>query len=550
MTDKTNSNEDLETRILTHKEPSRYDGWASWYTHKEIRQFIHKKITRERANAIHKRPYSRPKYDRNEGINDCVTVLKSDIPSEQINQYNPTFSWDDIRKLCLGQEKDPRLPFRTNHPITYNAVPPDIANTYDRGAFDTDDMLQFYALGCLPDTANEYIHRPQRYAFSQPEFNVEEPERVKEYNSCFDLWDILFLMYAGISAYSAEQYLESLIGISFDMNDEVQYNFVSGRRIAAYSILGLSSEKMTSLRADMSVLFPSLLRSIIFLIGEELNSDVFFDESGQKKSAIEYLYSRIEEQNQLIWTGKTSIVYRQRDVVLKFSPHYKEEIELLKKTRNAAHIMHLAWNHEYHVTAEDDEDEKEILVDPPYFAIEYIEGDSLQTILSKQTRLPIKKVIQYGNDLMSGLIELRRAGIFYHRDLRPANIMIDETQDRAVIIDLGNATTDRHAPPKDNRRYGGPNDLVSLGQIMYKMATGEHLFASDPSMERTTFADGLKHERDLAYEDTNGTTLQSYLAKVDINVHDERIRELIKECLTAKNHHYGKMRRMFEAISP
>ncbi len=79
--------------------------------------------------------------------------------------------------------------------------------------------------------------------------------------------------------------------------------------------------------------------------------------------------------------------------------------------------------------------------------------------------------------------------------------MVDETKDRAVIIDLGIATTDPLAPPKNNRRYGGPNDLVSLGQIMYKMATGKHLFAKSKSMEKTVYAEQLKDHRDWVYEE-------------------------------------------------
>ncbi|MFH1916237.1 MAG: hypothetical protein ABIJ21_03155 [Nanoarchaeota archaeon] len=48
---------------------------------------------------------------------------------------------------------------------------------------------------------------------------------------------------------------------------------------------------------------------------------------------------------------------------------------------------------------------------------------------------------------------------------------------------------------------------------------------------------------DLAYETPGG--LDPYLAKVDGNV-GNKLGELIKACLTAKNFHYKKMFKMFE----
>ena len=77
--------------------------------------------------------------------------------------------------------------------------------------------------------------------------------------------------------------------------------------------------------------------------------------------------------------------------------------------------------------------------------------------------------------------------------------MIDYENDKAVIIDLGIATTKKGAQPLDNRRYGGVNDLVSLGQIIYKMYTGEHLFAESESMETTIYAQELNDHRDWIY---------------------------------------------------
>src|SRR3989338_11183576 len=65
--------------------------------------------------------------------------------------------------------------------------------------------------------------------------------------------------------------------------------------------------------------------------------------------------------------------------------------------------------------------------------IEYIQGRSLQQIIREAGCLPAEQSFHYAKGIFNGLIELREAGILHHRDIRPANIMIDEERDRAVI---------------------------------------------------------------------------------------------------------------------
>jgi serine/threonine protein kinase len=183
------------------------------------------------------------------------------------------------------------------------------------------------------------------------------------------------------------------------------------------------------------------------------------------------------------------------------------------------------------------------------FEIEFISGDSLENILKEKEKLSMEKVFKYSFGIMNGLVEMREAGIWYHRDIRPANVMIDDVGDRAVIIDFGLATEDRFAFSLNNRRYGSSsdklaNDLVSLGQVMYKMVTGNHLFADSKSMELSVYADDLRDSRDEIYADPD--KLRFYLDKVDDDIEDEKIRILIKECLTSKNYDYKKIYRKFK----
>jgi len=131
---------------------------------------------------------------------------------------------------------------------------------------------------------------------------------------------------------------------------------------------------------------------------------------------------------------------------------------------------------------------------------EYINGQTIEELLSKTTINPLK-VVLYGIQILQGLKELRRVSI-YHRDLHDRNIMIDEENDRAVIIDLGAATTNPNEVHEQNRLYGGNNDLISLGLLMYKMATGHNLFSDESGHSyREEIKDNIKTEREKTYED-------------------------------------------------
>ena len=125
--------------------------------------------------------------------------------------------------------------------------------------------------------------------------------------------------------------------------------------------------------------------------------------------------------------------------------------------------------------------------------LEYVRGTRLD-VLMKNNALPMSTVWKYGRGICNGILELRRAGI-YHRDLHDRNIIIsleDKVQfninesnettiikrfyDQPVIIDLGAATYDSDNEHDGNTAYGGNNDLISLGQIMYRMAIGTNMF--------------------------------------------------------------------------
>lgn len=404
-------------------------------------------------------------------------------------------------------------------------VSSEVANKYGEQFSDWGEIIQLVIKGCSPDIANQYkgfkafdiIH------FIDYDISSEIACSYNLYNK-FSGLEIVNLVDVCCPPEKVPAYDKSLGGIS----------------IAVLYSIGLDPSKLNSFTCEKKKRLYEVLDSIIktsplsqeickFKLTRDKSKDIYPKISSKK-------IIRRGKDYSFIGTGYHSLVLLNKGNAFKFSLNIQEEEELLRRLDNPQNIINFKQG------IENNRDNEKIAIE-----LEYIQGDSLESILEKENKLDSEKVLNYGSDIMNGLIEMRQAGIFYHRDLRPANIMIEETEDKAVIIDLGIATTDRNALPKDNRRYGGVNDLVSLGQVMYKMATGEHIFSESKSMEQTIHCHKIKDSRDLIYSDNTGQLIQEKLELVDKNVEDESIKTLIKSCLTAKNHEYKKMHKMFQS---
>lgn len=226
-------------------------------------------------------------------------------------------------------------------------------------------------------------------------------------------------------------------------------------------------------------------------------------------------------------TGTCGVLLRDENKALKITAEAREErsqLEMFAEAgivpKNVMRLMHESVDNEQDIYSGD--------VNDHFMILEHVPGRTIEEILVDEEKMPAGQVLKYGSQILNGLSEMRQAGLWHHRDIRPANVMIND-EDEAVIIDLGNATTDREFSPKFNRRYGGPNDLVSLGQLMYKMATGKHLFTRSRSMDTTICATDLKEHRVFVYG--NAERVRYYTRKVERVISDEKLAEIIKWCI-------------------
>ncbi len=79
-----------------------------------------------------------------------------------------------------------------------------------------------------------------------------------------------------------------------------------------------------------------------------------------------------------------------------------------------------------------------------YITMPYVQGSDLSTILKRDGRVPVNRVLAIAKEIASGLVAAHQAGVV-HRDLKPANIMVD-LDGSALIMDFGIARSTSTGP--------------------------------------------------------------------------------------------------------
>jgi serine/threonine-protein kinase len=134
----------------------------------------------------------------------------------------------------------------------------------------------------------------------------------------------------------------------------------------------------------------------------------------------------------------------------------------------------------------------------PYLVMQYVPGRSLQQRLDRQGPLPIREILRIGMQSAAGLAAAHAQGLV-HRDVKPANIMLENGVERVLITDFGLARTVDEASLTcsgviaGTPQYMAPEqargeaidyrtDLFSLGSVLYAMATGHSPFRAETTM--------------------------------------------------------------------
>ena len=140
----------------------------------------------------------------------------------------------------------------------------------------------------------------------------------------------------------------------------------------------------------------------------------------------------------------------------------------------------------------------------PYFAMEYVEGVDLQTLVEREGPLPAARAIGILSQVCAALSCAHAQGIV-HRDIKPANIMVAArgAEDHVKLVDFGLAQiqgavetladdadtisgTPLYLAPEAITEPGTIDaraDLYALGAVGYYLLTGLHVFGGSTLIE-------------------------------------------------------------------
>jgi len=131
----------------------------------------------------------------------------------------------------------------------------------------------------------------------------------------------------------------------------------------------------------------------------------------------------------------------------------------------------------------------------PYLVMPYVDCESLQQRLDREGSLPTLDVVRIAHQVARGLAAAHAQGLV-HRDVKPANILLERGVNRVMLTDFGLARavddatltstgliagTPHYMSPEQARgeSVSAPSDLFSLGSVMYAMSTGRPPFRAE-----------------------------------------------------------------------
>ena len=206
---------------------------------------------------------------------------------------------------------------------------------------------------------------------------------------------------------------------------------------------------------------------------------------------------------EILGEGGMAFVYKAKDKQLKrnvaiktLKPNYVNQEKFVDRFRREAQTA-ANLNHPNIVQIFDWGIE-----DEPYFVMEYIEGNTLTSIISSNRTVGLNDILYIGSQVANGLKEAHKHGLV-HRDIKPGNIMI--TPDGKVkvtdfgIVSLQNEESDitktgavlgtaSYISPE--QAQGKPvsfeSDLYSLGTVLYELIAGKPPFTGDSPIATAT----------------------------------------------------------------
>ena len=132
-----------------------------------------------------------------------------------------------------------------------------------------------------------------------------------------------------------------------------------------------------------------------------------------------------------------------------------------------------------------------------YLSMEYVEGESLRSIVDRMGAVNVRKGVQIARQICAALHEAHAQGVV-HRDLKPENVMLDKSGN-VKVMDFGIARlldtsvtataggiigTPAYMAPEqaEGLAVDARTDIYALGLILYEIFTGKTAFSGDSPM--------------------------------------------------------------------
>ena len=201
----------------------------------------------------------------------------------------------------------------------------------------------------------------------------------------------------------------------------------------------------------------------------------------------------------LVGWGGFGVVLKARDEKLQRVVAIKTLADLSEATpefrqrflREARAVAAIRSDHVVAIYAVDEIDSRPLIV------MEFIEGQSLAGQMTAGP-LPADEVVRIGSQIAAGLAAAHAMG-FVHRDVKPANILLEASTGRVKLTDFGlaraldDAATSREGVIAGTPQYMSPEqargeavdhrtDLFSLGSVLFAMIAGRPPFEADGSL--------------------------------------------------------------------
>lgn len=150
----------------------------------------------------------------------------------------------------------------------------------------------------------------------------------------------------------------------------------------------------------------------------------------------------------------------------------------------------------------------------PYLALEYAPGTTLAELIAGGERLDAAQAVQVAEQVAEALAELHEMG-FIHRDVTPANLMIESGQRgrlRVRTYDLGTVTRVSERPDKFRVGYDPEHPFGTLGYMSPEQASAGLVEAtSDQFSLAAVLYEGLTGARPVMLDGQGGRAVLRYL---------------------------------------